>query len=171
VIDVDQLLKAGNDRIDGVGTTVGDFCDAQSSANSYQHAMRAYYQSVATAQALATAFVNGLVNDAIKWNTKARAMAASGQINLAVLDESYAIYDIGEAQHTIADSTSPPHAGYQRWYGIPDGIAIWGPIGYAVFALRHHLLESPSVYANMPYAPSVVVASEMHQHLLDALNQ
>lgn len=56
VIDVDQLLKAGNDRIDGVGTTVGDFCDAQSSANSYQHAMRAYYQSVATAQALARVF-------------------------------------------------------------------------------------------------------------------
>jgi hypothetical protein len=133
--------------------------------------MRAWYQSVASAQSQANSFVNGLIGMSLVENAAANNTAAGGDMEGATLTEAFAIIDIGEAQHTVADSTSPPHAGFQPWYGISDGIAILGPAGYAVFVELHHLRESPAVYVSQGDRPANTVAARMHEHLLDALNQ
>jgi hypothetical protein len=81
-----------------------------------------------------------------------------------------AVTEIGEAAHPVEDNTSPPHAGFQVWYGPLDGVAILGPIGYAAFVLIHHERESKSVYHGLGDAPANTVAAQMHPVLLRILN-
>ena len=56
-INVLADLQKGSDNVDGVGQGMLGFCEAQSSALSYQHSMRAYWQTVAEAKSKRDSFV------------------------------------------------------------------------------------------------------------------
>jgi RHS repeat-associated protein len=171
-LDIPALLKQGNDVVDGVGEGFGAFCDAQSSENSYMHSMRAWYETKAVAKAKRDAFVRARGNLAEWYSNAARQDASAGCCGNDVqtyMDD--AIILLGEAQHSLADDTSPPHHGFQLWFGIFDGIVILGPVGYAIFVERHHLRESPAVYASKGDGPANTVAAQMQPELLKILAQ
>ena len=167
-IDVPALLKKGSDNVDGVGEGAFGFCDAQTSAKSYQHSMRAWYQSVATAKSKRDSFINekelSAAEDAIHAETDLPGhVAASGYLI------SQAVIEIGEAAHPVEDDTSPPHSGFQVWFGPEDGLAILGAPGYAAFVLIHHERESKAVYDSLGVTPANTVAAQMHPVLLRIL--
>jgi hypothetical protein len=170
-IDVPALLKAGNDAVDGVRGGLSGFCDAQSSANAYQHAMRAPWESVATAQSEYQNFINNAESRASNAAQTARRFAADDNMLSALSYLEGAVTDIGRAQHPIADSTSPPHSGFQVWFGIPDGIATLGISGYVTFVGMHHERETPSVYAGLGDGPATTVAGQIHAILLDVVHE
>src|SRR4029079_16088240 len=81
----------------------------QKSSESYMHAMRDgdREQTVSDAQFLANFFVRGhLLN--------ARNAQAKG-------NRAKAMSELGQAMHTLQDSTSPLHPGFQPWYEYPFG--------------------------------------------------
>ena len=98
-------------------------------------------------------------------------LANSGDMSSAKWRIEQAVTSIGKAQHPVADSTSPPHAGFQVWFGIPDGLGILGPVGYAIFVERHHLRESPGVYNSLGDGPAKTVAGQIHPKLVDVLKE
>jgi len=169
-LNIPALLKKGNDIVDGVGLGGAAFCDAQSSANSYQHAMRAWNQSPSSAEALYNIFIQQQIYEAKREHQTALALV-DDYPDTAKSCMERAITAIGMAQHPVADSTSPPHAGFQAWYGPVDGAVILGPLAYALFVEAHHLRESPGVYASKGDAPARTVASQMHSKLLDILRE
>jgi RHS repeat-associated protein len=174
VINVRQDLYDGNDTVDGVGGGLIAFCDAQSSKNSYQHEMRAYWQSVADAQGQYNAFINSQVGFSLFLHSIAVNLvvgASSSPDDEAKQFLDAAVRYIGEAQHPIADSTSPPHSGFQIWYGPIDGVRLLGASTYTAFVLAHHAAESPEVYASKGAGPANTVASQMHSKLLDVLKE
>jgi len=177
-VDVPTLLKMGNAMVDGVGMngpgTLEAFCDAQSSSKSYQHAMRAWYQGADSAEAKYDTFIQKKIDQANSIHDDAVSEANAGDMVLAKFRLQQTIITIGEAQHPVADSTSPPHIGFQLWYGLLDGPVLLSPPGYLEFVLRHHARENPGVYdgiANSPDGPWSTVAGQMHQKLLDVLQQ
>lgn len=76
-----------------------------------------------------------------------------------------------EAQHPLADDAPPPHHGFQRWFGISDGIGILGSVGYAIFVERHHWRERPAEYASKGDGPANTVAAQIQPELLKILAQ
>jgi hypothetical protein len=170
-IDVPALLKKGSDNVDGVGHGGRGFCDAQSSANSYQHSMRAWYESKDSARSKRNIFILGLEVLAMSDASVARQDIYAGDGSSAEFCIDNAVVHIGEAQHPLADETSPPHAGFQVWFGPLDGIAILGLDGYLAFVELHHRRESPAVYAGMGDGPANTVARQMHKRLLNILRQ
>jgi RHS repeat-associated protein len=168
-VNVPEFLYRGNDVVDGVGG-MGGFCDAQSSANAYQHSMRAWWQSVSSAQALCNQFIDAKVASANSFHDQAvRELAVNAEFSQAPLEN--AIMMIGEAQHPVADNTSPPHKGFQVWFGPVDGVMILGIVGYAAYVETHHLRETPSVYESLGDGPANTVAGQMHSKLLDVLKE
>jgi hypothetical protein len=155
--------------VEGVGDG-GGFFEAQSSGNSYQHAMRAWYESVASAEHKYNRFIQRNFDDANSNSDAARAIIGK-YTDAAKWRLESAITYLGKAQHPIADSTSPAHSGFQIWFGIPDGILILGPVGYAAFVEVHHNRESPSVYALKRDAAASTVAGQVHSELLDILRE
>jgi RHS repeat-associated protein len=98
----------------------------QRESQAYQHGMRGGAgQSEQDAKNLA----NGFIRDQ---EQKARAAGHKGckggyhDIPLA------ALWEIGQALHTIMDETSPAHEGFQIWYGppYPTGIGAWDAVAY-----------------------------------------
>ncbi|MCO5053801.1 MAG: hypothetical protein M9920_16105 [Verrucomicrobiae bacterium] len=170
-LNVPALLKKGNDSADGVDGGFLQFCEAQSSRNSYKHAMRAWYQSKTVAKANYDRFILDTLKWAQIWRTYAINAVHNGDYESAKGWIEGAIRYIGEAQHPVADSTSPAHNGFQIWFGIPDGIAILGVGGYTAFVEAHHLRESSSVYVDLGDGPAKMVAREMHSRLLEILQE
>jgi RHS repeat-associated protein len=79
----------------------------QGTTESYQHAMRAPGQSKSAAKAKANSWVNQNLTAAQKnWCT-------CGPMNRLV-----ALWFFGLALHTVQDSTSPAHHGFQVWHGL-----------------------------------------------------
>jgi len=80
----------------------------QSSAGAFMHAMRAPRQSDVQAWEAANTFVRNEL-------AIARQLEKSGRHDEALIH-------VGNAMHTIQDSTSPPHMGYQEW---DENSSIW----------------------------------------------
>jgi len=119
-INVSKFLKLGNDDTDGTGTMKENFLSAQSVQNSYQHAMRAPSQTVAQARLKMIQFVQAKVVASFEHVRKARRV--EGRTKMELLKMRYhmnsAIRLLGNAQHPIADMTSPMHKGFQVWHGL-----------------------------------------------------
>ena len=88
----------------------------QSREGSYKHAMRSPGQSAEEAKQLMNEFMDKKLNE---FMTK---------------DGDEALSAIGEALHTIMDSTSPVHEGFQVWLGVDT------PLGLAV-GVWHYIQE------------------------------
>jgi RHS repeat-associated protein len=73
----------------------------QAPAAQYQHAMRSEHQSVAEAKALANEYVR-------------RKLRNARELECVGLHEE-ALEELGLAIHTLQDSTSPSHTGFQPW--------------------------------------------------------
>jgi hypothetical protein len=91
-------------------------CDAQvevdrhqDASESYMHAMRDgdTSESVETAKTLANFFVRGHLIEARKAQVKGKRQAAMSEL--------------GQAMHTLQDSTSPMHHGFKPWYNYFGG--------------------------------------------------
>lgn len=87
-----------------------DVDEHQSLRDSYMHAMRAPFQSKATARRRANGFVRG------------HLLAAERLLCDCQPHWDQALYEFGTALHTVQDATSPAHAGFQTWFGF------WNPI-------------------------------------------
>ena len=79
---------------------------------AYQHGMRTPNQSVEEAKKLADDFISGHLR-------AARDLAPQGCKSGAGKISADALWEFGQALHTITDMTSPAHAGFQIWYGPP----------------------------------------------------
>jgi len=79
----------------------------QDPALSYQHAMRAPHQSKAIARALANL-----------WAKRNMIAAQKAYCGCGEMDHVAALWDFGLALHTVQDSTSPAHHGFQVWHGL-----------------------------------------------------
>ena len=167
-INVLAALQKGSDNVDGVGQGALGFCDAQSSALSYQHSMRAFWQTVAAARAKRDSFVLNKETEAVENMVYAETESDNGS-TAAAWDVEQAVTRVGEAAHPIEDDTSPPHQGFQVWFGPVDGITILGADGYAAFCLIHHERESKTVYGSLGDGPANTVAAQMHPVLLRIL--
>jgi len=76
----------------------------QSAVAAYQHAMRSPGETAAEAQRRANAYVRAEIKTA-------RCLEAAGK-------HEEALKHLGNAIHTLQDSTSPMHAGFQVWGGV-----------------------------------------------------
>jgi hypothetical protein len=113
-----QILKEASRRVDR----------DQSTAGAYKHGMRAPGQSVAEASKLADNFVQN--NQQAAQNQQQRHEAAGGE-GLA----SGALSSFGNALHTVTDSQSPAHQGFQEWKGTEG-------VGNKVDAAQHYANEA-----------------------------
>ena len=97
-----QILKDMQEEVDGPQN--------QDAAHAYMHAMRdgSAKQTAPAAQQMANDRVRTLI-------TSARDAEKSG-------DHDKAIKELGRALHTLQDSTSPAHHGFQPWYNY------WGDV-------------------------------------------
>ena len=100
----------------GVLEAASDWVDSEQAGNqaperSYMHAMRdgAHNQSVQEAELLSNNYIGSELNAAV---TAQLAYEANGGTGYS--DD--ALTHFGHALHTVTDSTSPEHAGYQPWY-------------------------------------------------------
>jgi RHS repeat-associated protein len=146
VIDVASWIAAGSDNVDGNlanGMPWLGFCDAQRSANSYQHAMRngAANESVQAAAAKYGEFISDNTRQAIIYSDKARDEHLYGCENIGL-----ALFYLGRAFHAYSDSTSPAHKGFQAWWGPIDGAYEFGPWGYLAFVLVHAERENSATF-------------------------
>jgi RHS repeat-associated protein len=104
----------------GIVDAASVFVDnGQGTAQSYQHAMRAPGQSKAAARAAANA-----------WVTQNLTAAQKNWCTCGAMNHPVALWFFGMALHTVQDSTSPAHHGFQQW----DGLS--GPINLAL-AISH----------------------------------
>ncbi|MCM3872157.1 MAG: hypothetical protein ND895_15850, partial [Pyrinomonadaceae bacterium] len=109
-------------------TASADVDEDQSLDGSYKHAMRAPGQSVYDAYLSSTLFIFEAVLGARELQQDYAANGGKGF-------SPDALYAVGIAIHTVTDSTSPAHTGFQVWHGLD------GPINL-IRAARHGVLES-----------------------------
>jgi len=173
-IDVEALLLEGNDDVDGTGgQPLEALCDAQKTADSYKHSMRAWYETVGSATQKRDRFVDNLKQYAEYYAQTARGAIADGNKSWAEICMKNAIIDLGQAQHPLADETSPAHAGFQVWYGPIEGMMLLPPqpIGWFDFLANHMRRETKAVYTSLGNGPANTVAGEMHPELLKILQE
>jgi RHS repeat-associated protein len=92
----------------GIVDAASVFVDnGQGTAQSYQHAMRAPGQSKAAARAAANA-----------WVTQNLKAAQQNWCTCGAMNHPVALWHFGLALHTVQDSTSPAHYGFQVWHGL-----------------------------------------------------
>jgi hypothetical protein len=101
----------------------------------------------------------------------ARRDYASGNVEAAEYMINLAVRTVGEAQHPLADETSPTHRGFQVWFEPLDGLLAMGPLGYYIFVEHHHNGESAQVYADAGLGPANEVAGQIHSVLTDILRE
>ena len=161
-IDVEFNLIFGNDETDGTGSQVQYFLRAQAVKNSYQHAMRSSSQTVIRARRLMNEFIESKVAESYKHSDKARALVKKFDIGNNLVDYAnakthinVAIRRMGNAQHPVADETSPMHAGFQVW----DGLLHWYD------ALQHKKGESRAIYLKEMPRPYLAVKRKFEKHL------
>lgn len=168
VIDVIKMIQDGSDYVDGVGYHKQNWCEAQSSAYSFQHAMRdgANNQTVDAAR---NDFNNFLKINLASAKTLSDAARESGVCS--TLDE--ALRFLGRAYHSYSDSLSPAHGGFQPWWGPIDGVEHFGPLWYSVFVRKHHNKETMAVYMANPLHSNTVasVRTEFGGYLTQILAQ
>jgi RHS repeat-associated protein len=108
----------------------------QLEANAYQHGMRGGpNQSEADARRAAADFING-------HELRARALAPNGCKDGYQNIPPNALWEIGQALHTIMDETSPAHEGFQIWNGPPYPTMI-GPLDAINYAEWYRNVLAP----------------------------
>ena len=115
---------------------------------AYQHGMRAPNQSIEEAKKLADGFISGHLQ-------AARNLAPQGCKSGAGKISADALWEFGQALHTITDMTSPAHAGFQIWYGppVPTGLTVidaYRAYKYKQYADRHAAQETLAIYNSDP---------------------
>lgn len=174
-VPVGELLKKGNDEIDGTGHEGAmALLNAQGSSNAYMHAMRAPGQDAATARSLMLNFIKEEKQMADKAAERARNLIESDDPFDKVMAESYikdAVRHIGRLQHPIADLTSPSHGGFQVWFG-PGYAIMGGPLGEDVLVilwLQHAKGENEDVFKVMKSPVVTAVKNFSHPYLNEVL--
>lgn len=170
-VPVGELLKKGNDEIDGTGHE-GKWAlvKAQTSEKSYMHAMRAPGQDAATARALMENFIREEKLRADNLVNRARQLIDSDNPVERRLAGTYikdAVRHIGRLQHPIADSTSPSHAGFQLWPG-PEFILL-SPARVIDDWYKHSERENEDVFKSMKSSVVETVKQSSHPYLHDVL--
>jgi RHS repeat-associated protein len=94
-----EAIIEGSARVDAV------FNQLPYIGNDYEHAMRARGQSVADAKAKACRFIRSHMAEYRKYSSYSQTIY-----------KRRAYVHLGMALHTIMDSTSPEHEGYQEWH-------------------------------------------------------
>jgi aromatic ring-cleaving dioxygenase len=158
-INVEQQLKDGNDYTDGTGFYTWRFFSAQSQDNSYQHAMRSPNQTVDEARRQMYQYVYQRIQAARMYAARARSTDDKAQIKEYI---EHAIFELGQAQHPLADNTSPEHTGFQLWRGISTPVAIY-------HAVKHHNAETPEQYDEQTSEPYLYVKARMQFYLDETL--
>ena len=97
---IGRFLSRSENSVLAKAQVYADSAQFQDAAASFRHAMRNPDQTVDQARASANAFVRQQFNRA--WSAPTRQEA---------------LFEFGVALHTIQDSTSPAHAGFQVWSG------------------------------------------------------
>jgi len=134
-----QVLDNASDDVDGF-TNGG-----QAAALSYMHSMRdgANNQTVGEAERLAMKYVNTELDSAVKHQISYEQRGGKGLSDRALTN-------FGHALHTVTDSASPEHRGFQPWYRL---------VGWD--ALKHHLKENSSGTSSKP--GDVKARNEAHE--------
>jgi RHS repeat-associated protein len=150
-INVKSALQQGNDMIDGTGAYFLDgFYSAQHVDNSYLHAMRAPNQSKSEARNAMYKFVFKRLRAARASAERANEFYKVGNKSAAQSAITSAVVIIGQAQHPIADNTSPQHYDFQIWRGMLSLSAISE-------ARKHHKSENRAEYEDQPQQPFIAV--------------
>jgi RHS repeat-associated protein len=102
-----EKLENANDEVDGV-LNGGAWLEKY----SYQHGMRAPWETVDEARKKADDWINDHM-------AKARALSPNGCRFGGNNIPGKALEKFGLALHTLMDMTSPSHAGFQVWHGLP----------------------------------------------------
>ena len=100
-----QILESATVEID----------ELQEIPQSHKHAMRQPHEMVDTAKAKANAFVSS------------ELFQVQTYLCICPIDRDKALHHFGLALHTIQDSTSPVHTGFQEWDGTWAGLPPGGP--------------------------------------------
>ncbi|WKE66618.1 RHS domain-containing protein [Gallaecimonas kandeliae] len=93
------------------GQEYADSDPFQTGANSYRHGMRNKGQSKCEAMAAANEFIK-------EQYRKAWRLRTDGKIKDSLFEFSIGL-------HTLQDSTSPSHSGFQEWSDNPGRLAVW----------------------------------------------
>jgi hypothetical protein len=157
-VDVVGLVDLGSQKVDGDTGSSTDFLNAQSQANSYQHAMRSPLQSVASARAEMERFVREKVNAA-----RNMAIVARRECDVEKLKKAVTLF--GEGMHPVMDSTSPSHSGFQVWFG--PSWALLSPAVYASFVANHHYKETDADLQGI--LASVIATMRSHDGEIDEI--
>ena len=143
-VNAAREMKRGNDFVDGTAGSFlytvydGTLFHANRVEYSYQHAMTAPGQGVFEAYVQTQLFVMNRLKVAMRQSDRARNIYATDPLgSFDLIKDAFEL--LGEAQHPIADSTSPAHAGYQTWNGT-------GPKAIPS-ALKHHNRETSKIFA------------------------
>lgn len=125
------LDKSQRDQLKDASRWV-DRAENQFAVTAYQHGMRAPWQSVDTARALAHGFID-------HHEQLARIVSPNGCRDGYDKIPWNALWEFGKALHTLTDMTSPSHVGFQVWHDPPGPplMAAWG-----IFAADHHRQET-----------------------------
>ena len=112
----------------------------QDESHAYQHSMRAPNESVEHATTAAASFI---ANHESSARTRSPLGCKAGYDKIS----GDALWEVGQALHTIMDSTSPSHEGFQIWYGppYPTGSLPIDQYRYAKYGLyvrRHQAAET-----------------------------
>jgi RHS repeat-associated protein len=99
----DPYSANGSNAVLAKAHVFADSKQFQTGATAFRHAMRTSGQSVEQAKSLANGFVREQFDKA--WSLK-----QAGK-------EKEALFEFGVALHTLQDSTSPAHHGFQEWTG------------------------------------------------------
>jgi RHS repeat-associated protein len=164
-IDVISLIEHGSDDVDGVGVwgfpTFG-WGDAQSSKYAYRHAMRSPTETVAQAQKEYDSFVQQQLVYARLWAQKKDCFSIK-----------QALRSLGKAYHSISDSYSPAHTGFQIWWDSKNGPPQYGGFfGWLFgFVLVHEDSEDMSVYNRVGRQVPKQVAAQLQSDLDSILSQ
>jgi RHS repeat-associated protein len=112
---IGKNLPLREHRIIAQAHVAADAKEYQGPDSSFRHAMRNGDQSVEEARGAANQFVRSQFEKA--WNAPTRDQA---------------LHEFGVALHTLQDSTSPSHAGFQEWTGEESVFEIGAHIGSEV---------------------------------------
>ena len=148
-----EHLANSNDEVDGLLNG-----GAWREEYSYQHGMRAPWETVDEARKKADDWINGHMG-------RARDLAPNGcrfggnNIPPKALDE------FGLALHTIMDMTSPSHEGFQVWHGLPypTGITAFDIYRYHKWKKEvsdpHSAKETLTVFNSDPVRRQAIIAA------------
>jgi hypothetical protein len=78
---------------------------------------------------------------------------------------------IGMAQHPVADSTSPAHAGFQLWLGPKEGTDLLGAQGYLDYVKEHGEQEDEESYSKLGKGPANAINGGFSGILREVLEQ